>query len=885
MGIHKKFPKSPFEIAHPKYRWKPDIESSKKNIQHFNAPFVNEIRKELYEWRQYAYDGISDTSKSLLNYWFNTQHKNGFKYYFGQRESVEAVIYLYEKLSIRHNKELLKLDSWGTLTEGIIEDKWLRFVLKQATGTGKTKVLTLLIAWSYFHKKYEVDSSLSKNFLLITPNTIVLERLKLDIEGLKVFSIDPILPHKGFDNKNWQFNPKVHIQDEVTSVSDLGNIFLTNIQRFSNTGKKRNVENLMSNFLGPEPIVKTNEDSIKLKEILKDIDDLIVLNDEAHHIHEENAWKNTIADINNNFIQRGKKLPLQIDVTATPKHKRGEIFIQTISDYPLVEAIHQEVVKKPVIPDAPSRKRLKEHNSSSFSERYKDFIDLGVQTWKKQYDKHLKMDKKALLFIMIDDTKNCDDVANYLRTSYKSLKDGTFVIHTKDNSKESTGEIKENSSKGKKELEKLRALVNTVDSNNSPIKAIVSVLMLKEGWDVKNITTIVGLRKYASHILPEQTLGRGLRRMYFGENIDEELDVIGTENFIDYVKGISKDGVELEEISIGGEDIKTGGPLVIEIDNDNPNKNIDELDISIPDIPRRHGRDFLNLELLDPSKFEFDSIELKQYSEDEKTKKIIFRSALDDKEVKTIFLDTMISKNVSSVIGFFTESIAAELRLNNVGVNHFIYDSVKKFVKYFLFGKEVDLNNLNVIRNLSEPNVSHLIFILFKKEINAITLKDMGFKETIENKSISKTNPYLSSRKKHYYSPKKSVFNLISGDSKFEIEFAQSLDYFIDVKSFFKNDVQMKQGIEYVKQNGSLGIYYPDFFVKLDNGCKWIVETKGADELNAQNKFERLKVWCEDASINENESWNCIKVYQEEWNNFIEKPITFDDLIKFVNPM
>ena len=101
---------------------------------------------------------------------------------------------------------------------------------------------------------------------------------------------------------------------------------------------------------------------------------------------------------------------------------------------------------------------------------------------------------------MVDDTKNCDDVADYLRATFPLLKNGTFVIHTKDNTKDATGEISENTARGKQELEKLRSLVNTVDDFTSPIRAIVSVLMLKEGWDVKNVTTIVGLRVSATSI-------------------------------------------------------------------------------------------------------------------------------------------------------------------------------------------------------------------------------------------------------------------------------------------------------------------------------------------------------------------------------------------------
>ena len=102
---------------------------------------------------------------------------------------------------------------------------------------------------------------------------------------------------------------------------------------------------------------------------------------------------------------------------------------------------------------------------------------------------------------MTDDTKNCDEVADYLENHYPDLKDAVLVIHTKNN-----GEISEaTSSRNKEELERLRKQANEIDSLESPYKAIVSVLMLKEGWDVKNVTTIVGLRAYSakSNILPE----------------------------------------------------------------------------------------------------------------------------------------------------------------------------------------------------------------------------------------------------------------------------------------------------------------------------------------------------------------------------------------------
>ena len=77
------------------------------------------------------------------------------------------------------------------------------------------------------------------------------------------------------------------------------------------------------------------------------IKDLVILNDEAHHIHDPSlAWFKSIEDISNKLkLKTGKHIGLQCDVTATPKHSNGAIFVQTICDYPLVEAIQQNVVK------------------------------------------------------------------------------------------------------------------------------------------------------------------------------------------------------------------------------------------------------------------------------------------------------------------------------------------------------------------------------------------------------------------------------------------------------------------------------------------------------------------------------------------------------------
>ena len=97
------------------------------------------------------------------------------------------------------------------------------------------------------------------------------------------------------------------------------------------------------------------------------------------HIHDEKmAWFKSIEDIHNRLLQKDKYLSLQADFSATPKHNNGAIFAQTISDYPLVEAIHQNVVKRPVVPDNASAAKLEEKQTVKYTDRYADYIDLGV---------------------------------------------------------------------------------------------------------------------------------------------------------------------------------------------------------------------------------------------------------------------------------------------------------------------------------------------------------------------------------------------------------------------------------------------------------------------------------------------------------------------------
>jgi len=874
MGLDRNFPKSPYEILDPDIRWFPGSESVGVSREKLLPPLVTKIRKAVYQWRREGYPGISDVSRALLNHWFVNGHDNEFQYYFAQRESVESVIFIYEAEKIRGPADLLKYDSSDVLLASMFEEKWLRLVAKQATGTGKTKVLSLFIVWCYFHKLYVPNSELSQNFLLLAPNTIVLDRLKTDIEGLRVFRNDPALPPNGYEGRMWNsdFNPKVHIQDNIGAISKSGNIFLTNIQRFSIRTQKKDESSTLDYFLGEKPVAKTSDNKILVRDIVNSIEDIIVLNDEAHHIHDSSlAWAKTIETIHLNLVQKGSKLPIQLDVTATPKKQNGDIFVQTISDYPLVEAIQQDVVKKPILPDEASAGKLTKHQSAKFSEMWRDYINLGVTVWEQDYEKHKKLGKKALLFIMVDDTTNCDDVKQYLETNFPLLKGGTFVIHT---NKE--GEIDEGtSSKSQNELKDLREMVNKVDSNENDIKAVVSVLMLKEGWDVRNVTTIVGLRPYSaeSNILPEQTLGRGLRKMYFGEGFEEELNVVGTPAFLEFVNRIKEEGVLLEKRAMGSSS-EPSGPTIIEVDK---SKNIEELDFEIPVLSARIKRDNeKDLGELDPNKFVFDKITLKEFTP-EQQKNIIFRDIIHGDVFKEVKVGDDLIINATSIVAFFTNSIMSELHL--YGGQDVLYPKVKQFMSNNLFGKTVDLEDRNIARNLSDTETRTTIIEVFKKYINDLTVVDVGTSKIIDRIRVGSTKTFAVPRASEYLTAKKSVFNKIVGDSHFELQFAGFLDAAVDVTSFVKNFQQLNFKMTYQKHDGSIGSYFPDFTIKLKSGDFYVVETKGAEALDDPRKIERLRIWCEDASKAQGKNWGCLYIRQEQWVKLGQIPNSFGEII------
>ena len=533
------------------------------------------------------------------------------------------------------------------------------------------------------------------------------------------------------------------------------------------------------------------------------------------------------------------------------------------------------MVKTPVLPDGPSRAKLTEKASDKFVERYEEYLHLGYLEWEKRYNELKASGKKSVLFVMTEDTRNCDEVGEYLEARYPELRGKVLVIHTKNN-----GEVSEASSgKSKDELEKLRKESREIDNADNRYKAIVSVMMLREGWDVQNVVAIVGLRpmKSDNKILPEQALGRGLRLMYRGWSgegglpIAEKLSVVGTEGFMQFVESIRNEGVELE-YSPMGEGTRPKSPVVVEVDRDNQDKDIDELDVELPVLAPRIHREYKNLALLDLATLPRPALAVKDYSEQEK-RQIVFKDINTEQVSHTTVLDSLLTPSHQSAVGFFTRTIMRDLRL--VGGFDVLYGKLKEFMQASLFKTPVDLDDLNVLRNLSEPDVARALFEIFKKAINELTVQDKGSTEIRDTIKISKIRPFVVNDQK-YLVPANSVFNKIVGDNDFELAIAALLAGSKQIISFAKNPTR-KPGafkIEYQTADGGIADYYPDFIVKETQTAIWIIEAKGREDLDDPRKWERLKQWCVDATLRDpHRRFHPLFVRQEDWDKY--SPRTF----------
>jgi len=312
----------------------------------------------------------------------------------------------------------------------------------------------------------------------------------------------------------------------------------------------------------------------------------------------------------------------------------------------------------------------------------------------------------------------------------------------------------------------------------------------------------------------------------------------------------------------------------VEVDNDNESKDISKLDIELPILAPRIYRDYKDLREVIVEGLPRPGFPIKEFSEEEK-REIVFKDIDREDFSHTTVMDSAFTPSHQSAIGFFARSIMRDLRL--VGGFDILFGKLKEFMEKYLFNRVVDLDDLNVLRNISEIEVTKTILETFKTAINALTVKDKGTTEIRDSIKLSKTRPFVVNDQS-YIVPKKSIFNkVVVGDNKLELDFAAFLDGCDDIISFAKNYQSTSFRIEYRTSDGGIANYYPDFIVKETDSKMWLIETKGREDVEDPLKWERLVHWCEDASTKVvNRNFRPMFVQQEEWEKY--RPKNFREL-------
>jgi type III restriction enzyme len=823
------------------------------------APCVPAIREKVTAWRDGGYKGVTDTTRLLFNYWFATDHRlpNGqkFAYHYFQREAVETMVYLYEVANVRRHKTLVEAFATRTDLRLLQYDDFARYCLKMATGSGKTKVMSLALGWQFFNAVAEARDDFAQTFLLIAPNVIVFERLRTDFEGGRIFRADPVIPP---ELEIFWRDFQCYMRGEGERASSLGALYLSNIQQFyerATNGDDEPAE--MTAVLGPRPPAEKLAIEDFGKRIVSRGGPVVVINDEAHHTHdEESEWNKIIRTLN---AGTSGGVAAQLDFTATPRHSKGQLFSWTVFDYPLKQAIIDNVVKRPLKGIA---KGISEQHSDVASTRYQAYLAAGVERWKEYREQLGPLGKRPVLFVMMNVTNDADDVGDWLQKKYPSEFGGDklLIIHT-----DKSGEV------SKKDLDKARKISREIDDEKSPVNCIVSVLMLREGWDVQSVTVIVGLRPYTSkaNILPEQTVGRGLRLMFRGATgYIERVDVIGNKTFIEFVEQLERDeDIELETFKLGDKvHIVTIAPDPLKQHKDIP------IPVLSPILTRKKS---LAEEIAELNVSTFDCPVLPRKQDDAVAKTFRYEGYDIITLQKLIEREYQIPEpqTAEEVIGYYARRIAQDVKLPSQFAA--LAPKVREFLETKAFGELVALNEPAMIKAISSNVTQYVTVKTFVEALRRIVITELEPQLLHSGRLLSETLPFPWSRAT--IAADKSVFNLVPCDNEFEKAFALFLQKADDVDRFAKLPEQFGFAIEYTDNMGNLRYYEPDFVVLTKDKTHYIAETKGLEDINVANKDRAAHLWCENATRLTGKPWAYLKVLQTAYKQL--QPTRFEDLL------
>jgi len=831
-------------------------------------PLVNQIRERVDKWRDAGYPGITSITKDLLEHWKNPDRE--MKFFFCQIEAIETLIWLIE--APESEKQGIDIPGDGSTFQ--------RLCSKMATGSGKTVVMTMLIAWQILNKvAYPKDKRFSKNVLVVAPGLTVKSRLQV---------LNP------FDENNYYQSFDV-IPPGMYNKLRQGKVKIINWHALSwkteeQINKKKTVD---------KRGVKSDE--AYAREVLGELSNtknILVINDEAHHawrINPEALGKYTRQrDLKDSAIEatiwiggldrihRTRGIYKCLDFSATPFYPSGKkvseevLFSWIISDFGLNDAIESGLVKTPrvVIRDDG---RFTAKMKSRFYHIYNDpevktnisrkaevqeplpdlvsnaYYYLGLD-WLETLKKWKGITETPPVMITVCNRTETAARVEYafirgkirideLKDSEKILRIDTKVLAEAE-SKEDADEINEESGKTSKknQAEYLRLQVDTVGKVGQPgekIQNIISVAMLSEGWDAKTVTHIMGLRAFTSQLLCEQVVGRGLRRNSYDVNPEtnlfepEYVNIFGVPfTFLPHEGGGDtppvppkpKTRIYVDE-SKGEHEIKW--PHVIRINHVfTPKLSLDfkkvkRLELRPEDTP-------LKTELAPILEGKPDVTKLSDID-------------LTDEQVEKVLKVLRKQRLIFEV----SRDIYEQFQPSWIGNKEYLLIQLVKIVEEFIESNKLvirikeyqeDLKKrLLILLNMNKI-VQHLInAIRFENTVDLVPI----FDNEIPIKSTAKMMTWYTSKPCEI--AKKSHISHAVFDSSWEASEAFELERNKNVISWAKND-HLGFVINYVYK-GVIHKYFPDFLIKLKNGKMLVLEVKGKDDQKNKTKRQYLDEW------------------------------------------
>lgn len=927
-------------------------------------------------------DQVSEMTAELLKWWFQAdfQDTRSFNFHPGQRQALLNVIYAHEVLGISTLQDLYQAAAPAVMLGSARDSEIIRapknaypkYCLKMATGTGKTWVLQALMIWQILNANRAPNSPrFTKNFLVVAPGLIVYDRL-LDAfmgkerDGKRDFSISDLAVFRelfipdAYRDEVFRFVqgavcPKEDIGRKVTAG---GIIAISNWHVLSEEGEPEDDGDIETPGASADPkaivqsilpltpgtnqgndlnVLNRRYERGGILSYLTELPALMVFNDEAHHIHDfkregevtEVEWQKSLNQI---AEPKGSRF-VQVDFSATPynevgtgKNARKTYFPHIVVDFDLKTAMRAGLVKSLVLDkrseigalsqaDLDFKADRDENGNPMLSEGQRIMLRAGLTKLRKLEADFaaLDPDKHPKILVVCEDTTVTPLVDEFMRL--EGLADDD-VLRVDSNRK---GELKQD------EWKVLRERLFDVDRHKSP-RVIVSVLMLREGFDVNNICVIVPLRASAAGILLEQTIGRGLRLMWRGNEYDDTkrenrrlikegktpdnmidiLSIVEHPAFMQFYQDLIDEGLAGETDDDDNSTSSTGDLISVGL-----RPGFEDYDFALPFILRDEVEE-LEETIIDPTGLEpFGGMSLevlkRQIGTGEK-----FHS--EDVQARTRFGDYRVHGGVMTATGYndylaritrrITEAVTQPLTDSSTkfaNATKFPYvqinraemaEGIDSFVRTRLFTAAFDpMSEENWRVLLIDPVTDHIIKVWARAILEAEDTVIVAAPE-VTHRHLSDV-PKLAMREGSSIAVSKAIYFRLPYPSRnggLEQAFIETCDRDASVEAFCKINEQKHTfaRLRYIKEDGLPAFYSPDFFVRA-SGTVYLVETKAQAQLTSPNVLRKRRAavaWCD--RINQLEpdqrggaEWHYVLLGEEAFYNWREKGGSIGDLLAY----